>query len=130
MRRPTRGLISTLGASLIAIAAHDTKEADATQAGRFVKSADGLTVHDNVLHVTWLADAELPGDTEVRPADQGQRSDDVSDRPAMGRRAQREQSRRGIPGPQELDAARRLRRPTRRAASREGRTAIPSGSIA
>ena len=27
--------------------------ADAAQAGRF---ADGLTVHDNLLHVTWLAD--------------------------------------------------------------------------
>jgi hypothetical protein len=28
--------------------------------GRFVRSADGLTVHDAALHVTWLADANLP----------------------------------------------------------------------
>src|SRR5882672_7380240 len=28
--------------------------------GRFAPSADGLTVHDNVLHVTWLADANYP----------------------------------------------------------------------
>src|SRR4051812_20561528 len=28
--------------------------------GRFVRSADGLTVHDALLHVTWLADANLP----------------------------------------------------------------------
>ena len=28
--------------------------------GRFLASADGRTVHDNVLHVTWLADANLP----------------------------------------------------------------------
>ena len=27
---------------------------------RFVKSADGLTVHDSELHVTWLADANYP----------------------------------------------------------------------
>src|SRR5437868_3538018 len=29
-------------------------------AARFVKSTDGLTVHDELLHVTWLADANLP----------------------------------------------------------------------
>ena len=28
--------------------------------GRFVRSADGLTVHDALLHVTWLADGNLP----------------------------------------------------------------------
>jgi len=27
---------------------------------RFVKSADGLTVHDSELRVTWLADANYP----------------------------------------------------------------------
>jgi hypothetical protein len=28
--------------------------------GRFAASADGLTVHDNLLHVTWIADLDLP----------------------------------------------------------------------
>ena len=28
--------------------------------GRFAASADGLTVHDNMLRVTWIADADLP----------------------------------------------------------------------
>src|SRR5438552_523499 len=28
--------------------------------GRFNLSADGMTVHDNLLHVTWLADSNLP----------------------------------------------------------------------
>ena len=60
MRRLFRGLISTLGACLIAIATREAKQADAAQSGRFVKSADGLTVHDNLLHVTWLADANYP----------------------------------------------------------------------
>jgi hypothetical protein len=32
----------------------------AQQSGRFVASADGLTVRDNVLHVTWAADLNLP----------------------------------------------------------------------
>ena len=28
--------------------------------GRFVSSVDGLTVHDTILRVTWVADANLP----------------------------------------------------------------------
>jgi hypothetical protein len=35
-------------------------EAQHIASGRFVPSADGKTVHDNVLHVTWLADANYP----------------------------------------------------------------------
>jgi len=33
---------------------------DAQQSGRFVASADGLTVKDTLLHVTWTADLNLP----------------------------------------------------------------------
>jgi hypothetical protein len=54
-RRDTHGLTIVFGIGLFAIA-----PLRAQQAGRFVPSADGLTVHENVLQVTWLIDANLP----------------------------------------------------------------------
>jgi hypothetical protein len=47
-----------LGAAFAVLAA--VAGPSAAQSGRFTTSADGLTVHDNLLHVTWLADANYP----------------------------------------------------------------------
>ncbi len=55
MRLPIRIIVFCLLASLAAAMA-----GRAQQAGRFVPSADGLIIHDNVLHVTWAADLNLP----------------------------------------------------------------------
>jgi len=35
-------------------------DAQRIASGRFVPSSDGLAVHDSLLHVTWIADANLP----------------------------------------------------------------------
>ena len=62
-----RGLILQLGVGrVVNIPLHAPQPTRGSQSGqpiaseRFVPSADGLTVHDSLLHVTWLADAYYP----------------------------------------------------------------------
>ena len=45
---------------LVALAVSAGILTHAQQSGRFMPSADGLTVKDNLLHVTWAADLNLP----------------------------------------------------------------------
>jgi hypothetical protein len=52
--RPRRILV------LVALAVSAGILTHAQQSGRFMPSADGLTVKDNVLHVTWASDLNLP----------------------------------------------------------------------
>jgi hypothetical protein len=62
-----RGRLWPFAVALVAIlVVRDQQPTSASQAGnriaaaRFARSADGLTVHDALLHVTWLADASYP----------------------------------------------------------------------
>ena len=63
----TRGLAISFGVGLFLIvqlrAQPPTRGAQSGKPvapGRFLPSPDGLTVHDNLPHVTWLADANFP----------------------------------------------------------------------
>src|ERR1043166_2920756 len=60
------GLILLLGIGFMNVPLQAGQLTESSQSARqitserFVPSADGLTVHDNLLHVTWLADGDFP----------------------------------------------------------------------
>lgn len=59
-RQDFRGLAVVFGLALLGFVPARAQSSGKVASGRFQLSADGMTVHDDVLHVTWLVDANLP----------------------------------------------------------------------
>ena len=59
-RQDFRGLAVVFGLALLGFVPARAQSSGKVASGRFQLSADGMTVHDDVLHVTWLVDANRP----------------------------------------------------------------------